>query len=170
MGVCSVCSEVLLGCTNCVDSMTCVTCNGSGGWVVDGSGMSCVCRDGMYKDGVGAAAMCRSCSAAIAGCLRCGSSTVCTQADTGNGWELSGTTTVCKAGKYRYAPDPSEPNLSATCLPCMAGCISCTSSTVCLTCDPTPGYWQLSSGTCICSSGYSPIGSGPTDSCTSCPL
>lgn len=155
--VCQSCSSLLTGCLTCSSSAACTGCDTVNHYVLSLATNTCYCASGYYFDTIGG--NCQPCSYS---CLTCD--------------VLASNCTTCLAHRSLTTMNtcPCDPGytetgvaMCPTCLSLMAGCLFCSSSIVCTTCDST-NYFQLSATThqCSCIVGYY-YASG-TRTCVSC--
>jgi len=157
---CSDCPSAITGCLSCSSNSVCTNCDTANSFVLSGS--SCVCDSGYT---LSATSVCVACTATLPGCLTCTSQSACTSCDIGGNFEVNTTNSSacqCLPGYYL---------VSLSCVICpttgtMLGCLECTSSSTCTACDASL-HLILSSGNCICSSGYYPDAGGTCQSCQS---
>lgn len=78
-------------------------------------------------------------------------------------WVLNATSSVCEcnSGYYQVGVD-----VLATCEPCVTGCLKCTDSVTCITCND-PMNWMLNSSTllCECKPAYYLLIAGASTTC-----
>jgi hypothetical protein len=139
---CELCGTMIAGCLTCSDNATCLTCDPANLFVLNSSN-KCQCLDGYYLDGLN----CVTCGSVILGCTNCTAGPLCTQCDSSlNMMALlyPSLDCVCIPGYYMSG------TVCLTCDSAMAGCLECSSMSVCTKCNN--GYY-LNGVTCqLCSS------------------
>lgn len=141
----------MAGCLDCTNPSTCVSCDASVLYVLNGS--ICSCITGYYADLSG---NCLACDLVLLGCTSCTDSSACTSCDASQFLELLPGATVCTCIQGFYQS-------GTVCLACPVGCTSCDSSGSCLVCNSTAGF-EISGTGCSCVAGMYPVGTG----CHSC--
>jgi len=141
------CPSILLtqGCTYCTSVGLCLGCNTTVNYVY--SPNTCSAKSGFYLNWINSTLnTVVSCSIAMAGCLICSSSTVCTLCDTFSNYQLvSGS---CQAAPGFYLDSSSIP-VKCT----LQGCYQCISNTICGVCSNANNYvLDNSTNTCFCNS------------------
>jgi hypothetical protein len=115
---CNPCSSYMPHCTVCSNGSLCMGCEST--WSVKGDSTGCVCSNGYYLN----SSICSSCDTT---CKTC----------TGN---LITNCLSCKNNTFYL-------DLSNKCTACMSPCITCNSSTICLSC--ISGYFlNATTNTC----------------------
>lgn len=130
------CPDPNSGCITCASPPVCTLCDTANNFVLNNT--YCVCDLGYFFNG----SACIVCTDTLDACTSCVSSSLCLTC-------LSNFTDVkgnceCMTQYYRFDFN--------TCLPCLPGCLDCTSTTNCLLCDSDSNF-TLITGICECLPG-----------------
>lgn len=154
------CASCYPGCLTCSGSSStaCSTCNTTANRTLNGT--ACPCVTTLYDSGV---IQCQPCSPGCYGCT--GTATNCTTCPSNAQRTQSGSSCPCNSG---YVDNGTA--VCATCGSIIPGCLTCTSTTNCTTCDSSQymslntttrlcyctagNYRSLVGGVCVCNSGY----------------
>lgn len=130
IAVCQTCSTTLIGCTACLSTAVCTTCNAASNFQLVGG--ACICISHYFLQ----AGVCQPCTSPCDSCL--GTSTTCTACPAGSFRTLTATTCPCSVGYVDVGPV-----LCQACSVTLPGCTDCSTTAVCVACNAASHY-QLS--------------------------